>query len=70
MRGTLKWFNRVKGYGFINGEDGQDYFVHFSQIMESKQDRDMIRDGDALDFNPETGDRGLKAIGVRIARGG
>ncbi|MCD8110157.1 MAG: cold shock domain-containing protein [Clostridiales bacterium] len=32
MRGTVKWFNRSKGFGFITGEDGKDYFVHYSEI--------------------------------------
>lgn len=33
MNGTVKWFDAKKGYGFIVGDDGQDYFVHFSQIQ-------------------------------------
>ncbi len=32
-QGTVKWFNGTKGYGFITGEDGKDYFVHFSAIQ-------------------------------------
>ena len=32
MQGTVKWFDAKKGYGFIEGEDGQDVFVHFSAI--------------------------------------
>lgn len=32
LKGTVKWFNTVRGYGFITDEDGVDYFVHFSQI--------------------------------------
>lgn len=32
LKGTVKWFNTVRGYGFIADEDGVDYFVHFSQI--------------------------------------
>lgn len=33
MKGTVKWFNRKKGYGFIIGEDGNEYFVHYSKIV-------------------------------------
>lgn len=33
MNGTVKWFDTRKGYGFIVGDDGQDYFVHYSQIQ-------------------------------------
>jgi CspA family cold shock protein len=32
MKGTVKWFNEEKGFGFITGEDGKDVFAHFSQI--------------------------------------
>ncbi|MCS5422916.1 cold-shock protein, partial [Psychrilyobacter sp. S5] len=32
LKGTVKWFNEEKGFGFIQGEDGNDYFAHFSQI--------------------------------------
>lgn len=33
LSGTVKWFNAVRGFGFITGDDGKDYFVHFSQIQ-------------------------------------
>lgn len=33
QKGTVKWFNTEKGYGFIAGENGQDYFVHYSGIV-------------------------------------
>ena len=33
MEGTVKWFNSTKGYGFITGEDGTDYFAHFGEIQ-------------------------------------
>ena len=34
MKGTVKWFNKEKGFGFITGEDGKDVFAHFSQIQK------------------------------------
>lgn len=33
LSGTVKWFNAARGFGFITGDDGEDYFVHFSQIQ-------------------------------------
>lgn len=36
MKGTVKWFNTQKGYGFIVGDDGTDYFVHYSNIKVSE----------------------------------
>lgn len=36
MTGKVKWFSNRKGYGFVTGEDGQDYFVHFSAIESDK----------------------------------
>ena len=46
-KGTVKWFNAEKGYGFITGENGSDVFVHFSAIQEkasklSKKDRQFL----------------------------
>ncbi|MCA9496880.1 MAG: cold shock domain-containing protein [Nanoarchaeota archaeon] len=38
MNGTIKWYNKEKGYGFIVGEDSQDYFVHYTALPQGQQD--------------------------------
>ena len=57
MKGTIKWYNQFKGYGFIEGEDGNDYFVHHTAIEGDAR----LNDGDAVTFEPTEGDRGKKA---------
>lgn len=60
MNGTVKFFNRMKGFGFIAGEDNNEYFVHQSDI----QDGVTISDNDAVTFDVTEGDRGPKAVNV------
>ena len=60
MKGTVKFFNHSKGFGFISGEDGKEYFVHHSGISENTN----LNDNDAVNFDTEEGDRGLKAVNV------
>jgi len=62
MEGTVKWYNDMKGFGFIEGEDGNDYFVHNTAISGG----DRLRDGDAVTFDPTEGDRGKKAENVKL----
>ena len=61
MNGTVKFFNETKGFGFIIGDDNNDYFVHISSILNQEE----VREGDIVDFDVEEGDRGLKAINVK-----
>jgi len=62
MKGTVKWFNEDKGFGFIaSNEDGQEYFVHLSEL----QDGVRLNDNDVVEFDSEQGDKGLKAVNVR-----
>ena len=64
MKGTVKFFNEMKGFGFIAGEDGKEYFVHKTGLAEGVQ----LNENDAVTFDVEEGDRGPKA--VNVAKGG
>ncbi|MBI5740261.1 MAG: cold-shock protein [Nitrospirae bacterium] len=61
-KGTVKWFNETKGYGFISSEDGADVFVHYSSI--SGDGFKSLAEGDSVSFNTENGPKGLKAVNV------
>lgn len=61
-KGTVKWFNERKGYGFITREDGQDIFVHYSDI-EGGGFR-ALEEGDEVEFDVVKGDKGPKAVHV------
>tara|TARA_Y100000310_G_C20564214_1_gene754613 strand:- start:479 stop:676 length:198 start_codon:yes stop_codon:yes gene_type:complete len=64
MKGTVKFFNNEKGFGFIaSEEDGKEYFVHTSGINEGVQ----LNDNDAVTFDVEEGERGPKAVNVSKA---
>ncbi|MFN2399614.1 MAG: cold-shock protein [Gemmatimonadaceae bacterium] len=62
-RGRVKWFNDAKGYGFIEQEGGEDVFVHFSSItMDGFK---TLTEGQEVEFEIETGDKGLHATKVQ-----
>ena len=61
--GTVKWFNMEKGYGFINRDDGQDIFVHFSNIKEDGENKDL-HEGEFVTFDIVQAHRGPSAINV------
>jgi len=62
VKGTVKWFNESKGFGFITREDGTDIFVHYSSIQGDGFK--SLAEGDAVSFDTEQGPKGLKAINV------
>ena len=59
--GTVKWFNAIKGYGFIEQEDVEDLFVHKSQVEGE------IRDGDTVEYEIGEGPKGPNAVNVKKA---
>ncbi len=63
--GTVKWFNADKGYGFIQQSDGNDVFVHFSAIQ--KPGYRSLEEGEAVEFEVQTGPKGLQAANVHPA---
>ena len=62
MKGTVKWFNSQKGYGFIVGEDGKDVFVHFSAIQVDGYK--TLEEGQSVEFEIEQSPRGPQAVNV------
>lgn len=60
-KGTVKFFNETKGFGFIKEENGQDIFVHVTGLKEE------IRENDEVVFEVEEGKKGLNAINVALA---
>jgi len=64
-KGTIKWFDERKGYGFIAQEDGKDVFVHFSSI--SMPGFKTLAEGEEVTFDVEENERGLVAKNVMKA---
>lgn len=58
-RGQVKWFDPKKGYGFITGPEGQDVFVHYSQIQG--EGFKSLKDGETVDYELIEGDKGWQA---------
>ena len=64
-QGTVKWFSNEKGYGFIERDEGDDVFVHFSAInMEGYK---TLTEGQRVEFEIVQGDKGLQAANVQAA---
>lgn len=64
MKGTVKWFNSDKGYGFITTENGTDLFAHFSQIQMNGYK--SLTEGDKVSFDVIDGDRGEQASNIKL----
>jgi CspA family cold shock protein len=63
--GTVKWFSNEKGFGFIEREEGEDVFVHFSQIEADGYK--SLQQGQRVNFEITEGPKGLQASSVKIS---
>merc|ERR1719391_266035 len=64
FQGNLKWFNKEKGYGFIKGDDGRDFFVHHSSIQSKSWDN--LRAYQRAEYNVLRDNGRLKAVNVTV----
>ena len=63
-KGTVKWFNNQKGFGFITGEDEKDVFVHFSGLnMEGFK---TLNEGQTVEYEVTEGEKGPQAVNVTV----
>ncbi len=71
VKGTVKWFDSRKGYGFITREDGSgDIFVHFSAIQGEDAEFKIIYEGDIVEFEVTEGDKGPQATNLTVVEKG
>ncbi|HNR64180.1 MAG TPA: cold-shock protein [Thermotogota bacterium] len=64
VKGTVKWFNSQKGYGFITQDGGNDVFVHFSAIQTDGFKK--LEEGQRVEFEVQKGDKGPQAANVKV----
>ena len=65
LKGTVKWFNNAKGYGFLGRDDGPDVFVHYSAI--TSEGYKSLQEGDKVEFEIVQGQKGPQAANVTKA---
>ncbi|HOG34640.1 MAG TPA: cold-shock protein [Petrotogaceae bacterium] len=64
MKGTVKWFDAKKGYGFVTGDDGKDVFIHFSAIKMDGYKK--LEENQKVEFDVVDGQKGPQAANVKI----
>jgi cold shock protein len=65
-KGTVKWFNEQKGFGFLSQDDGSDLFVHHTGIIGSGFK--TLNEGDRVEFEVEKTEKGPRAVSVRVSQ--
>ena len=65
-KGTVKWFNESKGFGFIEREGKEDVFVHYSAIQSSEHD--SLEEGQQVEFEVVLSQKGVQASNVRVVK--
>ena len=68
VTGTVKWFNSSKGFGFINSEEGNDVFVHFSALAGEDDDYKTLNENDEVEFDVVQGEKGPQANNVVVTK--
>ena len=63
-KGTVKWFNESKGFGFLSRDDGDDVFVHYSSIQSSGFK--SLNEGQSVEFEVQDGPKGPQAVNVTV----
>jgi CspA family cold shock protein len=63
MRGSVKWFNGGKGYGFVTVDGGEDVFIHANQLKKSGITD--LGEGDRLEFEVQKAPKGLQAVSIQ-----
>jgi cold shock protein len=64
-KGTVKWFNEQKGFGFLSQDDGSDLFVHHTGIIGNGFK--TLNEGDRVEFEVEKTEKGPRAVSVRVS---
>ena len=66
VEGTVKWYNRRKGYGFIISEDGTDIFVHYTALAGRDEEYITLNENDKVEFDIVQGQKGPQANNVVV----